>query len=36
LERMKIDPAIATGPFIQIMNDIIGMMIYMSITLLLS
>ncbi|MFA6872557.1 MAG: magnesium transporter [Bacteroidaceae bacterium] len=36
LERLKIDPAIATGPFIQIMNDIIGMMIYMSITLLLS
>jgi len=32
LERMKIDPALATGPFITITNDIIGMMIYMFIT----
>ena len=31
LERLKIDPAIATGPFITITNDIIGMLIYMSI-----
>ena len=31
LERMKIDPALATGPFITITNDIIGMMIYMFI-----
>ncbi|MDR2969919.1 MAG: magnesium transporter [Tannerellaceae bacterium] len=29
LERIKIDPALATGPFITITNDIIGMMIYM-------
>lgn len=29
LEKVKIDPAIATGPFITITNDIIGMMIYM-------
>lgn len=29
LEKLKIDPAIATGPFITITNDIIGMMIYM-------
>ncbi len=36
LERLKIDPAIATGPFIQITNDIIGMMIYMGVTSLLS
>ncbi len=36
LEKMKIDPAIATGPFIAITNDIIGMMIYMGITALLS
>ncbi|MDR0973256.1 MAG: magnesium transporter [Prevotellaceae bacterium] len=36
LEKLKIDPAIATGPFIAITNDIIGMMIYMSITMLLS
>lgn len=32
LERLKIDPALATGPFITITNDIIGMMIYMFIT----
>lgn len=32
LERLKIDPAIATGPFITITNDIIGMLIYMSIS----
>ena len=36
LEKLKIDPAIATGPFISITNDIIGMMIYMGITTLLS
>lgn len=32
LEKFKIDPAIATGPFISITNDIIGMLIYMSIS----
>lgn len=32
LERFKIDPALATGPFISITNDIIGMVIYMSIS----
>lgn len=36
LERLKIDPAIATGPFISITNDIVGMMFYMLITVLLS
>jgi magnesium transporter len=36
LEKLKIDPAIATGPFISITNDIIGMMLYMGITALLS
>lgn len=36
LEKLKIDPAIATGPFISITNDIIGMLIYMGITSLLS
>ncbi|MCD8030789.1 MAG: magnesium transporter [Bacteroides sp.] len=36
LEKLKIDPAIATGPFIAITNDIIGMMIYMGVTVLLS
>ncbi len=36
LEKLKVDPAIATGPFISITNDIIGMMIYMGITVMLS
>lgn len=36
LNKMKIDPAIATGPFITITNDIIGMAIYLSIVRLLS
>ena len=36
LEKMKIDPAIATGPFISITNDIIGMLLYMGITVMLS
>ncbi|MBR1543418.1 MAG: magnesium transporter [Muribaculaceae bacterium] len=31
LEKMKIDPAIATGPFVTVTNDIVGMIIYMSI-----
>ncbi len=35
LDRLKIDPALATGPFITITNDIIGMMIYMYITAML-
>ena len=29
LERLKIDPALATGPFITITSDIVGMAIYM-------
>lgn len=36
LNRLKIDPAIATGPFITITNDIIGMLIYMSIASVLA
>ncbi|KAA6312017.1 Magnesium transporter MgtE, partial [termite gut metagenome] len=36
LEKLKIDPAIATGPFISITNDIIGMLLYMRITSLLA
>ena len=32
LEKLKIDPAIATGPFISITDDIVGMLIYMSIS----
>ncbi|MCU4162405.1 magnesium transporter [Carboxylicivirga caseinilyticus] len=31
LNRMKIDPAVATGPFVTTMNDIIGMFIYLTI-----
>ncbi len=30
LNRFKIDPAVATGPFITTMNDIIGMFIYLG------
>lgn len=36
LNKMKIDPALATGPFITITNDIIGMMIYMLVTSMLT
>lgn len=32
LEKFKVDPALATGPFISITNDIIGMLIYMVIS----
>ena len=35
LEKMKIDPALATGPFISITNDIIGMVIYTSVSTVL-
>ena len=31
LDKLKVDPALATGPFITITNDIIGMVIYMTI-----
>lgn len=30
LEKLKIDPALATGPFIQITNDVVGMLIYVG------
>ena len=29
LEKLKIDPAVATGPFVTVTNDIVGMVIYM-------
>lgn len=32
MNRLKMDPARATGPFITIMNDLIGMFIYMVVT----
>jgi magnesium transporter len=31
LNKMKIDPAVATGPFITTSNDILGLLIYMTI-----
>ena len=31
IHRLKIDPAVASGPFITTLNDIVGMMIYFSI-----
>ena len=34
LEKLKINPAIASGPFIQIMNDIIGLIIYVYVATL--
>ncbi len=30
LERLKINPALATGPFIQITNDVVGLLIYVG------
>ena len=36
LERIDINPAVATGPFIQIINDISGMTFYMIISMALS
>lgn len=35
LDKFRINPAIATGPFITITNDIIGMLIYMATTTIL-
>lgn len=35
LNRMKIDPALATGPFITTMNDVVGLFIYFSLSILL-
>ncbi len=32
LEKLKINPALATGPFIQISNDIVGLVIYVYIS----
>lgn len=31
LSRLKIDPALATGPFVTTLNDIVGLFIYLSI-----
>ena len=35
LDRYKIDPALATGPFITTLNDVLGLFIYLTIGLLL-
>jgi magnesium transporter len=32
LEKLKIDPALATGPFIQITNDVVGLIIYVCVS----
>jgi len=32
LNKMKIDPALATGPFVTTLNDIVGLLIYLSIS----
>lgn len=31
LEKLHINPALATGPFIQISNDLVGIIIYVEI-----
>ncbi len=31
MKKMKIDPAVATGPFVTTLNDIIGMLVYFTI-----
>ena len=36
LDRFKIDPALATGPFITTANDIIGLIIYFGIGVLMA
>ena len=36
LDRLKIDPALATGPFITTANDIIGLIIYFGIGVLMT
>jgi len=35
LERLKVNPALATGPFIQITNDVVGLLIYVGMACLL-
>ena len=35
LNRIKIDPALATGPFITTMNDVVGLFIYFTISIML-
>lgn len=35
-EKINIDPAIATGPFVQITNDLLGMVIYMAVVFIMA
>jgi magnesium transporter len=35
LERFKIDPALATGPFITTTNDLVGLFLYFSLARLM-
>ena len=35
LDRCKIDPAVASGPFISVMNDISALLIYYAVSFLL-
>ena len=35
LDRLQVDPAVASGPFITIANDIMAMLIYFAVTVLL-
>jgi magnesium transporter len=35
LHKYKIDPAIATGPFITTLNDVVGLFIYFTIGMLI-
>jgi magnesium transporter len=32
LEKLHINPALATGPFIQISNDLVGLIIYVYVS----
>ena len=34
LHKLDYDPAIATGPFITTSNDVLGLLIYLSLTML--
>lgn len=33
LEKLKVNPALATGPFIQITNDVVGLLIYVGMSI---
>ena len=35
LHKYKIDPALATGPFVTTLNDVLGLFIYFSVGMLL-